>query len=370
MPGLLRGIPAPERKRKRRVHDSAGRVGSAATRWRSSAAYGRKAGSVGIGALDLVKILNDAIERLPEGDHSPGLLAIMRHISIAIRHFERRGEQDSDSFTDAIYRANQAFEGSLKEAFRVLAAKDPAGKSTNEIEKYLESKAIVRPRVLIQLARYRQDYRNPSTHDHKLDFNEDEALLAIVSVCAFAKLLIDQISEQLAFNAAASVPPTKSEAATDLGDKETFLSVVTSTALDYTNSVTPGLNYSEFEGGLAGRLTAIGFTTDREKPIESMAGARWDIFVSFADFGFAIETRIVGYEFQKDQALGVLVVTSNVIEEDHIGGLAVLFNREATSYNLYGADLEGHSIYIISHYEVDQLELTDRRLKGKLKKLN
>jgi len=47
------------------------------------------------------------------------------------------------------------------------------------------------------MSRYREDYRNPSTHDYKLDFDENEALLAILSVCAFAKLLVARMKSQL-----------------------------------------------------------------------------------------------------------------------------------------------------------------------------
>ena len=208
--------------------------------------------------MDIIKILRDAIDRLPDGDHSPGLSAIMRHISNAIRHFERREDGESDTFTDAIYRTNQAYEGSLKEAYRVLAAKDPHGKTPNEIEKYLESKKIVRPRVLTQLTRYRQDYRNPSTHD------EDEALLAIVSVCAFAKLLVDQISERLAFNAAISEPPIVSRSNLNLSDKDVLVDTILKTCIEYADSVDRNITQSEFEGGLAGRLAAIGLDTDSE----------------------------------------------------------------------------------------------------------
>jgi hypothetical protein len=56
--------------------------------------------------------------------------------------------------------------------------------------------------VLSQFTRYRQEWRNPSTHDYRLDFDEDEALLAIVSVSAFAIVLVDQMSETLNFKLA------------------------------------------------------------------------------------------------------------------------------------------------------------------------
>lgn len=151
--------------------------------------------------MDIVKIIDSSIENLPSGEYSLGLKAIRRHISAAIRHYERPDGGNLDSHTDSIYRCNQAFEGGLKEAYRVLAEKDPQKLSPFEIEKYLEENKTIRSRVLKQMTRYREDYRNPSTHDYKLDFDEDEALLAIVSVCAFTKLLINQISSKIAFSA-------------------------------------------------------------------------------------------------------------------------------------------------------------------------
>ncbi len=50
-----------------------------------------------------------------------------------------------------------------------------------------------------QFTTYRTEWRNPSTHDYKLDFDESEAFLAIISVSAFACLLLDHIAERLAF---------------------------------------------------------------------------------------------------------------------------------------------------------------------------
>lgn len=129
-----------------------------------------------------------------------GLKAVLLHIETAFRHLSRGQESDDDTaFTDAIYRTNQAFEGSIKEAYRVLAGQDPAKKRPYDIENYLEQNNIFRSRVLSQLTTYRTEWRNPSAHDYKLDFDESEALLAIVSVSAFACLLLDQIAERLAY---------------------------------------------------------------------------------------------------------------------------------------------------------------------------
>jgi len=150
--------------------------------------------------MDLVDTLRKKIVVLEEGEYIPGLKAVLLHIETAFRHLARGQECDDDTaFTDAIYRTNQAFEGSVKEAYRVLAGQDPAKKRPYDIENYLEQNNIFRSRVLSQLTTYRTEWRNPSAHDYKLDFDESEALLAIVSVSAFACLLLDQIAERLAY---------------------------------------------------------------------------------------------------------------------------------------------------------------------------
>lgn len=150
--------------------------------------------------MDLVDTLRKKIVVLEDGDYIPGLKAVLLHIETAFRHLSRGQESDDDTaFTDAIYRTNQAFEGSVKEAYRVLAGQDPAKKRPYDIENYLEQNNIFRSRVLSQLTIYRTEWRNPSAHDYKLDFDESEAFLAIVSVSAFACLLLDQIAERLAY---------------------------------------------------------------------------------------------------------------------------------------------------------------------------
>jgi hypothetical protein len=98
--------------------------------------------------LDLLALIKKQIEALPDGPHIAGLRAVLRHIDAAYRHLGR-GQSDGDdtAFTDAIYRANQAFEGSIKEAYRVLAERDPQRMRPYDIEKYLEEKQIFKDRI-------------------------------------------------------------------------------------------------------------------------------------------------------------------------------------------------------------------------------
>lgn len=153
--------------------------------------------------MDLIEILRERIESMVVGEYTAGLRAVLQHVQVASNHLQRgKSTADDTAFTDAIYRTNQAFEGSLKEAYRVLAGKDPAKVRPFDVEGFFQDKGDLRPRVLSQFSRYRTEWRNPSTHDYQLDFDEDEALLAIVSVCAFAIVLVDQMSAKLSFETA------------------------------------------------------------------------------------------------------------------------------------------------------------------------
>jgi hypothetical protein len=152
--------------------------------------------------MDVAAMLREAISGLPEGEHTVGLRAVTRHIDAAIGHYQRaKNTEDDDAFTDSIYRTNQAYEGSLKEAYRALYKEEPGKKSLFDIENRLQENNGLRERVIQQMKRYREDYRNPSTHNYKLDFDENESLLAIFTVGGFAKLLVDQIASTIEIDA-------------------------------------------------------------------------------------------------------------------------------------------------------------------------
>jgi hypothetical protein len=152
--------------------------------------------------MDLAATLRQKIAAVGDGPHLVGLRSVERHVEAAFRHLERgKRDRDDSAFFDSILRSNHAFEGSLKEAYRVLAGKDPENARPFDIESYLESNSLLHARVLSMFTGYRKEWRNPSTHDHRLSFNESEAFIATVTVCAFACLLCDQIAERLAFEA-------------------------------------------------------------------------------------------------------------------------------------------------------------------------
>lgn len=149
--------------------------------------------------MDLIGLIKSKCELLKNSDHYSGLESVLKHIVVAEKHLKNGKDGDDDFFNDAIYRSNQAFEGLLKEAYRVLAGEDPDKKSPNDIEKYFETSKVIKPRVLSLFSNYRREWRNKSTHDYKLFFSDQEAFLAIVSICAFFNIMLDQVVEYTAF---------------------------------------------------------------------------------------------------------------------------------------------------------------------------
>lgn len=226
--------------------------------------------------MDIHEILSSKITGIPDGLHTAGLNAVKLHVEAAIRHFFRgQREPDETLFTDVIFRCNQAFEGSIKEAYRVLANKDPMQVRPYDIEKFLIGSNLLRPKVLDQLKRYRQEWRNPSAHDYTLDFDEDEALFAIVNVSVFAIVLCDQITTKLAFDQAASEPASPravKSAGGSLVDvvAEHILSFVRAYVDTEGDNGTALIRHSRLEGVLGGYLSAA-FADNEQVSVETSA---------------------------------------------------------------------------------------------------
>lgn len=247
--------------------------------------------------MDLIHILRNRILALVPGDYTPGLQSVLQHVQVAANHLARgTSTRDETAFTDTIYRTNQAFEGSLKEAFRVLAEKDPEKAKPFNIENFFQEQQILRKRVISQLTTYRTEWRNPSTHDYKLDFDEDEALLAIVTVCAFAIMLIDQISEKLSFDKAKA----ETLPASPVVDPSKSLTDLVADSLIGFRLSHPRINSSELPreseivGALAGHLTAAlpGLVVNTDASIGPGGRARPDLLLKLGDAKLILEVKV------------------------------------------------------------------------------
>jgi len=152
--------------------------------------------------MDLIKNIENQIVEIKNYGYSTFLDLIYSHLERAKLYF-KNGKDDEHFFNDVIYRTNQAFEGALKEAYKVLVNKtdeEVSRKTPNEIEKYLKENTVFKEKVLKQFEIYRQEWRNKSTHDFKFVSDENEALLALINVSSFVYLLFKQILEKLAYN--------------------------------------------------------------------------------------------------------------------------------------------------------------------------
>lgn len=240
--------------------------------------------------MDLLATLRTKIISVQDGDHTPGLYAVLLHIETAFKHLARGQATDEETaFTDAIYRTNQAYEGSIKEAYRVIAEKDPATQGLFDVEEYLQANNILRHRVLAQFSHYRKEWRNPSTHDYKLDFDESEALLAIISVTGFACVLFDQIAEKLSYKKSkaeadaqkADLQARLSHSAEDLAER--LVGILKEFAAQPSREIAPTLQREtevQLVGGMAGFIASAAPDLSVLRDVLYDTGARADLVVA------------------------------------------------------------------------------------------
>ncbi|OJU79041.1 MAG: hypothetical protein BGO09_10550 [Bacteroidetes bacterium 47-18] len=152
--------------------------------------------------MDILKLIEEQIKHIKKDSASSYLDLIYNHLNRAEIYFNN-GKQDDHFYNDVVYRTNQAYEGALKEAYKILVNKtdeEVSRKTPNEIEKYLKENDIFKERVLKLFENYRQEWRNKSTHDYKLVLDESEAFLALMNVTSFVHLLLRQIQEKIAYD--------------------------------------------------------------------------------------------------------------------------------------------------------------------------
>lgn len=212
--------------------------------------------------MDLLQEIRKKVKLDESLSTSEGIQAVITHIERA-ESFLAIGRRDDDInyFTDVIYRTNHAFEGILKEAYTIMSNKVGDRKTPADIEKYFASESVFQERILRMFQDYRQQWRNPSTHDYKLFFNEDEAFMAIVTVSAFVNILLNQLYEKISYN---QEKMNLSQAQKSIISKipgfggMDFFNKVESVVLQFANEIGKSINFSSTlkEYQLIGMLTA------------------------------------------------------------------------------------------------------------------
>ncbi|HDZ9686318.1 TPA: hypothetical protein RU365_003365, partial [Vibrio cholerae] len=70
--------------------------------------------------MDLAKLIKEKSEVFENTENYLGIECVLNHIDVAEKHLVNGRGGNDYLFNDVIYRANQAFEGALKEAYVVL----------------------------------------------------------------------------------------------------------------------------------------------------------------------------------------------------------------------------------------------------------
>lgn len=248
--------------------------------------------------MDLLEIIKSSSNRFPDTHKNNGIDAIVIHIERAEKYWNRaRNENDDVLFTDVIYRTNQAYEGALKEAYSIIAGKDPKKVKPYEIEKYLEEKNILKEKVLDSLKNYRKEWRNTSTHDHKIFFNEQEALLAIASVCTFCIILFEQISSKIKeilekerVTKLSQEVIESIDSYAQLPDDKKILTLLTK-SYEYIQLPHQHIREHEFTGMLTGFLKAVEPEISAQSDVEVGGKKRVDLVIGLGKKNVVVEIK-------------------------------------------------------------------------------
>jgi hypothetical protein len=206
--------------------------------------------------MDVLKIIANQIKDLKALESSAFLDQIYNHLERAELYYNN-GLIDGHFFNDVVYRTNQAFEGSIKEAYKVLGEKtdeETLRITPYNIEKFFKENNIFKERVLKLFENYRKEWRNESTHDYSLILDENEAFLALVNVTSFVHLLLKQTQEKVSYNRVFQKPTSASLKQGVEAIKASLSSlserVISLIKLFNKEELTPDLNESQMMGML------------------------------------------------------------------------------------------------------------------------
>lgn len=148
--------------------------------------------------MDFLAESRKVIEQFEDGPLKLGFNFALTHVEVAQSHFDTARSSGVDYYySDVIYRSNQAYEGLLKTAYNHLNSGSSGNTSTFQIETYIKDSSRISGRVIDLLNNYRREWRNPSTHDHTLEFRFDEAAMALSSVSVFSYIFINEIHKDI-----------------------------------------------------------------------------------------------------------------------------------------------------------------------------
>ena len=99
--------------------------------------------------MDPFQTLRERIAASGLQERCPGVRAVLAHMEQAESLYRQANEvHESQYFTDAVYRANHAFEGMLREAFALFTGAESAGATIQSVENTLLKQKVFEPRVI------------------------------------------------------------------------------------------------------------------------------------------------------------------------------------------------------------------------------
>src|ERR1044072_6913224 len=106
--------------------------------------------------MDVLKQLRDRVATLSDTKFATGLARLVAHLTAAEDHIRRGQRGTEEAFCDAVYRTNQAFEGSLREAYRALSGKDGSKLTSSDFDKLLRTHRLPQ-HVIAHFETYRRE---------------------------------------------------------------------------------------------------------------------------------------------------------------------------------------------------------------------
>ncbi len=282
--------------------------------------------------MNILNLIQQKAKAYNSDSNGEGLDAVLSHFSRAADLLSEGQEKNENQyFNDVIYRTNQAYEGILKEAYRSLSGQEAGRMRLYDIENYFKDERILSGRVLDLFENYRRQWRNPSTHDYRLLFSDNEAFLAIVSVIAFAHALLDKMIEFKSFRDF-DLPTSRSLDIEKIKLTEnTFIETVRGQISDFFNQVdTNGLSRAQVLGILSAFLSQKldNFTLKRDEKIsENGTNRYYDLSLSVNGEPEALLLELaIGQS--KEQIEGFFEIMRNDVQSKaYTGGFLVILGE-------------------------------------------
>jgi hypothetical protein len=147
-----------------------------------------------------LSLLREKVERLTASRAYTGLLAVMKQLDIAARHFQH-GRADGQDYlhTDALLRLDRALLGALNEVYGLAGGGDPTEAATGDIERFVLEGAGLPERSVALLGHHLRQWRPLLERDLQFAASEQDAYLAFLSALSVVGVLLDDLTRLEAY---------------------------------------------------------------------------------------------------------------------------------------------------------------------------